>query len=117
MASFFALALRAHTKHVSEPQLRREGVTEKRKRKSRHDLCEVVLLENSHLKNLKLMIKIIENITDEFARGRLWIWVDVKLVEWLDKQVEMGKYRSRSQAVEKIIQSKMREETTRAYEI
>jgi len=74
-------------------------------------------LDNSNLKTLKLMVKIIKKITDEYYRGRLWIWVDAKLVEWVDKQVEMGKYRSCSQAVEKIIRSKMREEATRAYEI
>ena len=74
-------------------------------------------MENSNLKNLKLMIKIINMIAEQMEKGRHWIWVDVKLVEWVDKQVEMGKYRSRSHAVEKIIQSKMREETKRAYEI
>jgi len=66
---------------------------------------------------LKLMVKIINKIAEQMEKGRHWIWVDAKLVEWVDKQVEMGKYRSRSHAVEKIIQSKMREETKRAYEI
>ena len=66
---------------------------------------------------LELMAKIINMIAEQVEKGRRWIWVDVKLVEWVDKQVETGKYRSRSHAVEKIIRSKMREETTRAYEI
>ena len=121
-------------------------MTEKRKRKSRHDLCEVTLLENStresdvesrveaseakveamsrevaelrrEMENHDLIVKIINMIAEQVEKGRHWIWVDVKLVEWVDKQVEMGKYRSRSHAVEKIIQSKMREETKRAYEI
>jgi hypothetical protein len=114
-------------------------VREKRKRKLRHDLCEVILLENStresevesrveamsrevaemrhEMENLDLIVKIINIIAEQVGKGRRWIWVDVKLVEWVDKQVEMGKYRSRSHAVEKIIRSKMREKTTRAYEI
>jgi hypothetical protein len=125
-------------------------VKEKRKRKSHHDFCEVILLEkstresevesrveaseakveamsrevaelrrkmDSETKALELMVKIINMIVEQVEKGRRWIWVDVKLVEWVDKQVETGKYRSRSHAVEKIIRSKMREETTRAYEI
>lgn len=149
---------------------------EERKRKSRQDLCEVILLEKSpggnpmtspdrsenvkealrlltiirdappretrevksrleasaakaeamsrevaesrhKTQTLEIMVKIINIFLEQVEKGRLWIWVDVKLVEWLDKQVEMGKYRSRSHAVETIIQSKMREETTRTYEI
>jgi len=69
------------------------------------------------MENLDLIVKIINIIAEQVGKGRRWIWVDVKLVEWVDKQVEMGKYRSRSHAVEKIIRSKMREKTTRAYEI
>jgi hypothetical protein len=64
-----------------------------------------------------LVVEVVKTIVEQVDKGRDWVWIDVKLVEWLDKQVEMGKYRSCSHAVEKIIRSKMREETTRAYEI
>ncbi len=76
------------------------------------------MLENATLeKKLDVLARFLDRVKLEAEKGRDMIWIDKKLLEWLDKQVEMGKYRSCSHAVEKIIQSKMREETTRAYEI
>ena len=95
-----------------------ENSTRESEVESRVEAMSREVAEMRHeMENLDLIVKIINIIAEQVGKGRRWIWVDVKLVEWVDKQVEMGKYRSRSHAVEKIIRSKMREKTTRAYEI
>ena len=76
------------------------------------------MLENPTLEEkLDLIVGLLERIKEELDKGREWIWVNKKLLKWVDKQVETGKYPNRSHAVEEIIRGKMGEERRLAYTI
>ena len=50
----------------------------------------------------------LERVRGEVDKGKAITFVDKKLLGWLDKQVEVGKYRSRSHAIEVLILEKMK---------
>ncbi len=59
--------------------------------------------EPTYEKTLRLLKKVTEKFERETEKGRTVIWIDKKLVDWLDLQVETGKFRDRSSALEEII--------------
>lgn len=67
-------------------------------------------LENSvHEEGLDQIIELAKEIVRQHREGRTLVFVDKELLEWLDKQVEVGKYDSVSHAIEVLILEKMKE--------
>lgn len=59
---------------------------------------------------MDLWAEFAEYMKDQIEKGRDMVWIDKRLLGWVDKQVEAQIYRSRSHAMEVLIQEKMREE-------
>jgi len=62
------------------------------------------------LKKGGALYEFLVRLVEEAKEGKGLVFVDEKLLEWLDKQVEAGKYDSRSHAIESLIQKEMKRE-------
>ena len=55
------------------------------------------------MEKLDVLYMFAKKVLDEKNRGRSLIFVDDKLLEWIDEQVDAGKYYSRSHAIECVV--------------
>ena len=70
-------------------------------------MAEKPLEKPVYEEGLDLVIKLAKEIVRQHREGRTMVFVDKELLEWLDKQVEAGKYDSLSHAIEVLILSEM----------
>ena len=74
------------------------------------EAIEVVRGTNKVLKLLNEagVPELLAKIAKKTGEGKAGVFVDRKLLEWVDGQVDAGKYRDRSHAVEEMIREEMR---------
>lgn len=72
-------------------------------------MAEKPLEKPVYEEGLDLVIELAKEIVRQHTEGRTLVFVDKELLEWLDKQVEVGKYDSVSHAIEVLILEKMKE--------
>lgn len=72
-------------------------------------MAEKPLEKPVYEEGLDLVIELAKEIVRQHREGRTLVFVDKELLEWLDKQVEVGKYDSVSHAIEVLILEKMKE--------
>jgi len=70
-------------------------------------VAEKPLEKSVHEEGLEQIIELAKEIVRQNREGRTMVFVDKELLEWLDKQVEAGKYENRSHAIEVLIISEM----------
>ena len=70
-------------------------------------MAEKPLEKPVHEEGLEQIIELAKEIVRQHREGRTMVFVDKELLEWLDKQVEAGKYDSLSNAIEVLIISEM----------
>ena len=70
-------------------------------------MAEKPLEKPVYEEGLDLVIELAKEIVRQHMEGRTMVFVDKKLLEWLGKQVEAGKYDSLSHAIEVLILNEM----------
>lgn len=63
-----------------------------------------------HEEGIDLVIELTKEIVRQHKKGKTLAFVDKEFLECLDKQVETGKFESRSHAIEVLILNEMRKE-------
>jgi len=66
--------------------------------------------EKTSDKTMDLWVWFAKFMKKQIEKGRDMVWIDKKLLSWVNKQVEARVYQNRSHAIEALIREKMTEE-------